>query len=382
MDLKPTFSVVYKEINDSHILTDVFIPPFKANETTVDGDGHQTPTEVPVIYVVHGTSDPYRPRHTHMEPFFLVLAIITYKKQGGGWIMGHPIMNPKGQIEDSLDRGWIVLAPDHRLCPQVDILEGPMGDIRSLHSWVHAGHLDDVLKKRGIPLAADKRRIIATGSASGGHACLGLAFNNDPATPLPAAIMEFYAPKNFTHPWWTGQRDRLDVNLPKLTPEMEKLVFAEHPVPSRVDLPVKPDNTGKISLPESDTDNPTYVSARVAYATNIIFHHKLLNVCYPYPSDRAVSPTEHYRPIDPNLNVHPRWPPTCFIHGIDDNLLPHTVTTEPLMQSLQEQGVKCKFVGIEGGKHMFVMGLSRDSETWAPVKDAMDWLEDTINQSK
>ncbi|KAL3248816.1 hypothetical protein ABHI18_011872 [Aspergillus niger] len=353
MDLKPTFSVVYKEVNDSKILTDVFIPSFKAYERTAQ-ESPLIPTEVPVIYVVHG----------------------------GGWLMGHPIMNPKAQVEDSLERGWIVLAPDHRLCPQVDILEGPMGDIRSFHSWVHAGHLDAVLKERGIPLAVDKRKIIATGSASGGHACLGLAFSDDKTTPRPAAFMEFYAPKNFAHPWWTGPRDKLNVNAPTLTPEMERLVFSEHPVPSRVDLPAKPDSAGKITLPESDSTHPTFVSARVAYATDVILNHKLLDICYPYPSDQTVSATEHYRPIDPVLNVHPLWPPTCFVHGIDDNLLPHEVTTKPLIEALQRQGVKCKFVGIKGGKHMFVMTMTRQSAEWAVVKEAMDWLEDTINEVK
>lgn len=291
--------------------------------------------------------------------------------------MGHPVMNPQAQIEDSLERGWIVLAPDHRLCPQVDILEGPMGDIRFLHSWVHTGHLDTVLRERGIPLAVDKSKIIATGSASGGHACLGLGFYED--YPFPAAIMEFYAPKNFAHPWWTGPRDKLDVNVPKLTPEMEKLVFSEHPVPSRADLPAKPNSTGRIELPDVDRANLTHASARVSYATNMIFQHRLLDVCFPYPSDRTVSATEHFRPIDPILNVHPRWPPTCFVHGVDDNLLPHTVTTEPMIKALQEQGVRTKFVGVEGGKHMLVVGLTRQTKEWAVVKEAMDWLESVIN---
>ncbi|OJI96474.1 hypothetical protein ASPVEDRAFT_98181, partial [Aspergillus versicolor CBS 583.65] len=337
----PTFSVVYKELDGSQILTDIYVPSIKSGQEDV--------TKVPVIYIVHG----------------------------GGWLMGHPVMNPKAQIEDSLERGWVVLAPDHRLCPQVNILEGPMGDIRSLHAWVHDGHLDQELQARSFPLAIDKRKIIATGSASGGHACLGLAFDTG-VTPPPAAIMDLYAPKNFAHPWWTGVRDKLDVNAPSLTPEMERMVFSEYPIPSRVDLPAKPDSTGKIVLQEADLSQPTYKAARVSYATNVILEHRLLDVCYPYPTDRTVSAEEHYRPIDPILNVHPRWPPTCFVHGIDDNLLPHTFTTEPLMKALQLKGVQCKFIGIEGGKHMFVVSMNRQSREWADLAKAMDWVADVI----
>ncbi|KAL2831859.1 Alpha/Beta hydrolase protein [Aspergillus pseudoustus] len=365
MDLKPTFTVVYKEINGSQILTDVFVPPPDSINRSADGN----PTRVPVIYIIHG----------------------------GGWLMGHPSMNPKAQIEDALERGWIVLAPDHRLCPQVTILDGPMGDIRSLHAWVHGGLLDAELKLRSIPLAAARDKIIATGSASGGHGCLGLAFgdytkddSDGSAIPHPAAIIDMYAPKNFAHPWWTGPRDKLDVNVPPLTAGMERLVFEQHPVPSRVDLPTKPDSTGKIVLPEnldpSSTKNeredqaPSFTAARVAYATNVITEHRLLDVCWPYPdnSQSAVSATEHYRPIDPILNVHAAWPPTCFLHGIDDNLLPHTVTTEPLVQALEAEGARCKFIGIEGAKHMFVMSLAKGSREWGRMKEAMDWVAEVI----
>lgn len=49
MDLRPSFSVIYREINDSQILTDVFIPP-----TVKSKNGGKELTEVPVIYIVHG----------------------------------------------------------------------------------------------------------------------------------------------------------------------------------------------------------------------------------------------------------------------------------------------------------------------------------------
>lgn len=49
MALEPSFTVVYRDINDSRILTDVYIPPNVADE-----NGGKEPTEVPVIYIVHG----------------------------------------------------------------------------------------------------------------------------------------------------------------------------------------------------------------------------------------------------------------------------------------------------------------------------------------
>ncbi|KAJ0418794.1 hypothetical protein BJY00DRAFT_314705 [Aspergillus carlsbadensis] len=150
-----------------------------------------------------------------------------------------------------------------------------MGDIHLLHAWVHSSALNSKLWSQGIPLAIAKDKIITTGSGSGGHACLGLSFAGD-----------------------------------------KQLVCSKHPIPSRVDLPAKPDYRGKIVLPNIDLEKPSFVLARVSYATNVITKHQLLDVCWPRQSDRQhLSPMEHYRPIDPILNVHPSWPPTCFVHS-------------------------------------------------------------------
>lgn len=76
------------------------------------------------------------------------------------------------QVTDCLERGWIVLVPNHRLCPGVNLLEGPMQDIRDLLSWAHGGHLDAVLQKRGY--SADLDNMAAFGTSSGGTLALGL----------------------------------------------------------------------------------------------------------------------------------------------------------------------------------------------------------------
>src|SRR3954466_15628932 len=68
---------------------------------------------------------------------------------GGAFMLGHSRMVSLPQVKDCLDRGWIVLVPNHRLCPGVNILEGPMQDIRDLLTWIHDGHLNKVLCSHG-----------------------------------------------------------------------------------------------------------------------------------------------------------------------------------------------------------------------------------------
>ena len=106
--------------------------------------------------------------------------LIFYKKvlttpvidiHGGAFMLGHSRMVSLPQINDCLTRGWIVLVPNHRLCPAVNVLEGPMQDIRDLLTWIHDGHLDKVLP---TGYSADLEKIAAFGTSSGGTLALGL----------------------------------------------------------------------------------------------------------------------------------------------------------------------------------------------------------------
>lgn len=92
---------------------------------------------------------------------------------GGAFMLGHSGMVSIPQINDCLERGWIVLVPNHRLCPGVNILNGPMQDIRDLLSWVYDGHLNTYLAEQGSH-RADLENVAAFGTSSGGHLALSL----------------------------------------------------------------------------------------------------------------------------------------------------------------------------------------------------------------
>ena len=68
---------------------------------------------------------------------------------GGAFMLGHSRMVSFSQIEDCLERGWIVVVPNPRLCPGVNLLNGPMEDIRDLLSWIYDGSIDKFLAEQG-----------------------------------------------------------------------------------------------------------------------------------------------------------------------------------------------------------------------------------------
>jgi acetyl esterase/lipase len=91
-------------------------------------------------------------------------------------MLGSSRMVNRDQMEDCLSRGWIVLAPNHRLCPQVNLLEGPVQDCRDLLAWIHDdGGLQKALScLTDAPYPLDLDHVFAFGTSSGGTLALSL----------------------------------------------------------------------------------------------------------------------------------------------------------------------------------------------------------------
>jgi acetyl esterase/lipase len=90
-------------------------------------------------------------------------------------MLGSSAMVNQDQIGDCLSRGWILLAPNHRLCPQVNLLEGPVQDCRDLLAWVHDGGLQKAVESHTeVPYPVDLDHVFAFGTSSGGTLALTL----------------------------------------------------------------------------------------------------------------------------------------------------------------------------------------------------------------
>lgn len=97
-------------------------------------------------------------------------------------MLGASGMVNKDQVEDCVNRGWIVLVPNHRLCPQVNLLEGPIQDIRDLLAWIYDGGLQkDLSSKQGADeYKVDIDHVFAFGTSSGGTLALSLVCHEAP----------------------------------------------------------------------------------------------------------------------------------------------------------------------------------------------------------
>ncbi|KAK6829218.1 hypothetical protein RU639_003603 [Aspergillus parasiticus] len=299
-------TALYKEKNGSKITTDIYIPQTQSNKNV----------KYPVLINIHG----------------------------GAFMLGNSRMVSIPQIEDCLSRGWIVVVPNHRLCPGVNILEGPVEDCRDLLAWIY------------------DEKVMAFGTSSGGFLALSLGY--DVPKP-PKAILDFYGAVHFTHPFWAEPLSHVAEKLPPgLSPEFMNRVYEEDPVPT----------DSSISL-EGQTESgrakgPDFSRPRDAFAFMQIANGRVLSACFP---GRDV------REIDPVYCVREGFPATCVVHGAEDRMVPIYLSRE-LVKVLEAKGIECEMVEVPGEDHTFAMGMEVGSRTWEMQRRGFDFLERIINR--
>ena len=100
------------------------------------------------------------------------------------------------QIKLLLQQGLLPVSIDYRLCPEVNILEGPMTDVCDALRWAREQLPSSTLKHTGIKI--DGSQVVVIGWSTGGHLATSLAWT----APLrkvrpPEAILAFYCPLDY-----------------------------------------------------------------------------------------------------------------------------------------------------------------------------------------
>ncbi|KAM0237869.1 hypothetical protein ACHAP5_008877 [Fusarium lateritium] len=314
------FKVVYKVINDCEVDTTVFLPP-----------NPQAPC--PILINIHG----------------------------GAFMLGASEMVNQDQIKDCLDRGWIVVVPNHRLCPQVDLLEGPVQDCRDLLEWVYDHGLERSIHQNTHAHTCDLEHVFAFGTSSGGHLALALTSIKGFGVPCPVAgILDFYGPCHFDDPFWTSPLPHVAAKLPpNLSKDFLNRVFAETPVPIR----------GGVSLEgQASPGGPNFDDPRQAFALTQIANGKVLD---------AVFPSRDWEKVDPILNINSEFPPTFIVHGLADTMVPISLSKD-LLQELNKHNIQCHLLDIPDEEHTFAARMKVGSPTWNLQRQGFDFLDSLI----
>ena len=114
---------------------------------------------------------------------------------GGGYMtLSKRAIRPH-QTQYLLDNGYLPVSVDYRLCPEIDLIAGPMTDVRDSLEWVR-NKLPAIAQTRGI--VVDPTKVIAIGWSTGGHLAMTTAWTCEKVKQQPpAAILSFYGPTDF-----------------------------------------------------------------------------------------------------------------------------------------------------------------------------------------
>ena len=98
-------------------------------------------------------------------------------------------------IRTLIERGFLPISTDYRLCPETNLFEGPMTDCRDALKW--ATETLPTLPLSGPTVRADPTKVVSFGWSSGGQLAMSLGYTA-PAKGIkaPDAIFALYPPSD------------------------------------------------------------------------------------------------------------------------------------------------------------------------------------------
>ncbi|KAL9093882.1 MAG: hypothetical protein Q9165_003805 [Trypethelium subeluteriae] len=236
---------------------------------------------------------------------------------------GHVVFTRKDihmrHIKLLLERGFLPVSVDYRLCPEVNLAEGPMTDACDALAW--ATSTLSHLQRARADVQLDASRLAAVGWSAGGHLAMTLGYTA-PAKGMvpPAAVLAFYPPTDFE---------------------------AEFPV-----LVSGLPNKAKAKINDASTNDDLWKALSMPTVEKI----------------QAVSPYAHI------VQGHYRTP-TFIVHGDRDELIPWQQSHDTI-EALRQQGIEVGFVAPREAGHAFDLWPEEDPQGtgWAAMQEAYDFL--------
>lgn len=120
---------------------------------------------------------------------------------GGGHVLHTRHHINLRHVAQLLQLGFLPVSVDYRLCPEVNLRQGPMTDACEAVQWVREVLPTCLLQSQN--LAVDPERVAVIGYSTGGHLALTTAFTTlENNMQPPTAICSFYCPTDYSSDWW------------------------------------------------------------------------------------------------------------------------------------------------------------------------------------
>ncbi|RYP07339.1 hypothetical protein DL764_002555 [Monosporascus ibericus] len=304
-------TMVYKEVDEVQIHADVYYPKVPS------------PLPMPIALMIHG---------------------------GGYVTLSRRALRP-AQTRYLISRGLLPVGIDYRLCPEINVIQGPIADVCDAYRWARE-ELPGIASRAGMHV--DPERVVVIGWSTGGQLAMSLGWTAKAAgMPPPNAVLSFYGPVDFE----SGELDSAEfvASLPKPEMSLEDIVKA---------LPSKPVTNSNFTSEASDLgwvrpgdprSELLITMARQGIALPVLFNG-LQSSSSAAPSS-SPSSSASPRDNDRTLTLTPPSPgrvasvsplarlragqyavPTFIIHGTEDEVAPFAAA-ERFVVEMRRRGV-------------------------------------------
>jgi acetyl esterase/lipase len=114
---------------------------------------------------------------------------------GGGHLLFSRQDIPMKHVRLLLQRGFLPVSVDYRLCPELSLFDGPVTDCRDALKWAREALPN--LKLSGPSVRVDPSKLLALGWSSGGQLAMTLGYTARAiGIRPPDVILPFYSPSD------------------------------------------------------------------------------------------------------------------------------------------------------------------------------------------
>ncbi|KAH7094593.1 BcPKS16, polyketide synthase [Paraphoma chrysanthemicola] len=314
----------------------------------------------PVVYkLVDATpihADIYFPaQRPSSSPMAIALMI-----HGGGHITLSRSYIRLHQAAYLLEHNILPISIDYRLCPEINLIDGAMTDVRDAVSWARTT-LPAIAGVRGIIL--DSSKVIMVGWSSGGHLAMTTAWTTVNANiPPPTAILSFYAPVNFE----PGELDGPEAMMKELPPGMGEMPLAEIAKQLSGSKPITGYNVpggGEMGwLRPGDARCELVLSLFREGRGLEIMLHGINSVSAQSPARVEATLIDSISPLA-QARSGTYQVPTFIVHGDHDEIVPFQ-SAEGFILALKTKGLDCEILPVHGARHLYDLVAKPGTRIW------------------
>ena len=297
---------------------------------------------------------------------------------GGHTLLSRKDIRPK-QTRLLLERGLLPVSIDYRLCPEINITDGPMTDVCDALKWARDELAQLDLGIPGLQVNGDK--VVVIGWSTGGTLSLTLGFTAlKRGIKPPEATLAFYCPTDYEADCWTQPNypENSQNSVPKDYDLLEGV--QDTPITGYNVDPKKCAAGGWMSLSDP--------------RSRIVLHMNWTGQALPVlinglPSKNTISPDTNPKqwlnlPQPPNQKDVAISPyaqivrgnyktPTYLIHGTKDDLIPWQ-QMQRTYDALVGAGVPAGLEIVDDAVHLFDLYRDRDGRYWQTVLKGYEFL--------